>query len=207
MSTAAFSLFFSLLALAALAGAVAVGVLAVGLRGGRGDGLRYEVGRIGLPVAWVVATVTTLGSLYYSKVVGFPPCELCWYQRIAVYPLVVILGTALVRRDAAGVRPYALGLCLVGLPVSIYHSWIQWFPPDEGTSFCTLDAPCTAKYVFELGFVTLPFMAGCAFVSIIAFLLATRWAFPPASAGEQNDHDDHAHPVPHPEPLVPETAP
>jgi hypothetical protein len=204
MTTAAFSLFFALLALAALAGAAAVGVLALGPRSERGDGLRYEVGRIGLPVAWVIATVTTLGSLYYSKVVGFPPCELCWYQRIAVYPMVVILGTALVRRDAAGVRPYAIGPCLVGLPVSIYHSWIQWFPPDEGTSFCTLDAPCTAKYVFELGFVTLPFMAGCAFVSIIAFLLATRWAHRSLAA---DDHDEHAHHVPDPEPLVPETAP
>ena len=202
MTTAAFSLFFSLLALAALAGAAAVGVLAVGLRGERGDGLRYEVGRLGLPVAWVIAAVTTVGSLYYSKVVGFPPCELCWYQRIAVYPLVVVLGTALVRRDAAGVRPYAIGPCLVGLPVSIYHSWIQWFPPDAGTSFCTLDAPCTAKYVFELGFVTLPFMAGCAFVGIIAFLLATRWAFPPASAVDDGYDDADAR---SPEPLVPET--
>jgi disulfide bond formation protein DsbB len=206
MSTAAFSLFFSLLALAALAGAAAVGVLAVGLRGERWDGLRYEVGRIGLPVAWAVATVTTVGSLYYSKVVGFPPCELCWYQRIAIYPMVVILGIALVRRDAAGVRPYALGPCLVGLPVSIYHSWIQWFPPDEGTSFCTLDAPCTAKYVFELGFVTLPFMAGCALLSIIAFVLATRWAYPPAAGYDEHDEHDEHHAA-SPEPLVPETAP
>jgi hypothetical protein len=138
--------------------------------------------------------------------VGFVPCELCWYQRIAMYPQVIVLGTALVRRDGPGVRPYVLGPCLVGAVIAVYHSWIQAYPPDEGTSFCTLEAPCTARYVWELGFISLPLMALSAFVSIITLMVAVRWARPRAGRGGPN-----AEPAtgrieePDAEPLVTET--
>jgi disulfide bond formation protein DsbB len=179
MNTETFSLFFALLSLAALAVAAGVAVLRFAVRGPAGAGLRRELGPFVLPLAWLIAAVTTAGSLYYSKVVGYVPCELCWYQRIAVYPLVVSLGVALVRRDAAGVRPYVIGPCAIGAVIAAYHSFIQWFPPDSGTSFCTAEAPCTARYVYEFGFVSLPFMALSAFLSILALMAATTWAVAP----------------------------
>ncbi len=142
-------------------------------RPGRLEPLRDDVGRMALPLAWIVATVTTLGSLYYSKVQHFVPCELCWYQRICVYPFAVILGIAAWRRDAA-IRVYAVPVFAVGMVVSTYHSWIQAYPPANGTSFCTVDAPCTARYVWEFGFVSLPLMALSAFVVMTVLLLVAR---------------------------------
>jgi disulfide bond formation protein DsbB len=171
MSTETFSLFFALLTVLALMGTAGVLVVRFGVRGPAGDTARHELGRLALPLAWMVATITTAGSLYYSKVVGFLPCELCWYQRIAVYPLVVILGVATFRRDL-GVRPYVLGLCILGAPFSAYHTWIQAVPPESGSSFCTDEAPCTVRYVWELGFISLPFMALTAFVTIAALMVA-----------------------------------
>ena len=122
---------------------------------------------------WFVAVVTTLGSLYYSKVQGYVPCELCWYQRICGYPFAVILGIAAWRRDA-GVRVYAVPVFAIGAVIAAYHSWIQAFPPADGTSFCTADVPCTTRYVYELGFVSLPFMALSAFVAMMALLFIAR---------------------------------
>jgi disulfide bond formation protein DsbB len=176
MSTGTFSLLFALLSLLTWVGSVAVAGLWLTRRDPRWDNLRRELGEVALPLALAVATVTTAGSLYYSKGVGFIPCELCWYQRIAAYPQVIVLGTALVRRDPLGVRPYVIGPCLVGAVIAVYHTWIQAFPPDSGTSFCTDEAPCTVRYVWELGFVSLPFMALSAFVSIITLMIAAGWA-------------------------------
>jgi disulfide bond formation protein DsbB len=178
MSTETFSLFFALLALAALVLAVVVTVLRFAVRGPAGEGLRREIGPFVLPLAWAIAAVTTAGSLYYSKVVGYVPCELCWYQRICVYPLVLSLAIATIRRDTR-VRPYVVAPCLVGAVIAVYHSFIQWFPPDTGTSFCTAEAPCTARYVYVFGFVSLPFMALSAFLSILALMAATTWSVAP----------------------------
>jgi len=129
---------------------------------------------VALPLAWLVAAVTMAGSLYYSKVQGYVPCELCWYQRIVLYPFAVILAIAAWRRDSS-IRVYAIPVLSIGVVISIYHSWIQWFPPSNGTSFCTAATPCTLKYVDEFGFVTLPFMALSAAAVIIALLSISRY--------------------------------
>lgn len=176
MSVDTFSVFFALLALVALGGAVCIAVMAlVRQRTGAGvlGALWDDVRRAALPLAWFVALVTTLGSLYYSKVEGYLPCELCWYQRIAVYPFAIILAIAAWRRDA-GVRVYAVPVLAVGAAIAAYHSWIQAYPPDSGTAFCSADAPCTARYVWEFGFVSLPFMALSACLVMIALLLVAR---------------------------------
>ncbi len=175
MNVQSFSFFFAILAMACWVGAFAILVGALIRRFGRPDALseaRAQIGRIALPLAWAIALVTTLGSLYYSKVQGYVPCELCWYQRICIYPWSVILGIAAWRRDAA-IKLYAVPVLCIGVVISAYHSWIQWFPPTSGTSFCTLDAPCTTKFVNEFEFVTLPFMALSAAVFMIALLLAS----------------------------------
>src|SRR6478735_1756039 len=138
------SVFFAVLALLCWAVAIALVVGAFVRRSRRGrpgrlEPLRDDIGRIALPLAWIVAVVTTLGSLYYSKVQEFVPCELCWYQRICVYPFAVILGIAAWRRDAS-IRVYAIPVFAIGIVISTYHTWIQAFPPSGGTSFCTLEA-------------------------------------------------------------------
>jgi len=168
------SVFLAILALACLGAVVAIGTSAlVWWAGGRAPGLhafRVDVGRLAVGLAWVVATVATLGSLYLSEIAHFVPCKLCWYQRICMYPLVVVLGVAALRRDR-GVRYYVLPIAAIGAVVSTYHSWIQAYPPVGGTSFCTLDAPCTERYVWEFGFVSIPFMALCGFLFIITMML------------------------------------
>lgn len=176
MTVETFSSFFALLALLSMAGAAAIAVGALVWRTRRPawlEQLRDEVGRAALWLAWAVATVTTLGSLYYSKVENYLPCELCWYQRIAVYPFAVILAIAAFRRDAA-IRVYAVPVLAIGAAIAVYHTWIQAYPPDSGTAFCSADAPCTARYVWEFGFVSLPFMALSAFLVMIALLFVAR---------------------------------
>ena len=172
------SVFFAVLALVCWAIAIALVVGALVRRSRRGrpgrlEPLRDDIGRVALPLAWMIALVTTLGSLYYSKVMEYVPCELCWYQRIAIYPFAVILGIAAWRRDAA-IRVYAVPVLAIGMVVPVYHTWIQAYPPSDGTSFCTADAPCTTRYVWEFGFVSLPFMALAAMVAMTALLLVAR---------------------------------
>lgn len=182
MTTDTASRFFAFLSLLCVAGTVAVVAGAVVLRAAGGPAwlarLRVDVGRAALGLAWVVATVTTLGSLYYSEVAHYVPCKLCWIQRICMYPLSIILGVATFRRDVS-VRWYALPLCAVGAGFAVYHTWLQAFP-DRSSAFCTTDAPCTARYVWELGFVSLPFMALSAFCFIAAMLVVA--VAPPAPA-------------------------
>jgi disulfide bond formation protein DsbB len=172
------SVFFAVLALLCWAVAIALVVGALVRRSRRGrpgrlEPLRDDIGRMALPLAWLVAVVTTLGSLYYSKVQEFVPCELCWYQRICIYPFAVILGIAAWRRDAS-IRVYAIPVFAIGIVISTYHTWIQAFPPADGTSFCTAAAPCTTRYVWEFGFVSLPFMALSALVVMTVLLLVAR---------------------------------
>jgi len=125
-----------------------------------------------LPLAWFIATVATLGSLFLSEVAHFVPCTLCWYQRIAMYPLAIILGVAALRRDATIWR-YALPVTLVGLAVSIYHYQLEWFP-EQTTIGCARDGGCTTRWIFRFGFISIPFMAGSAFTAIAVLLGIAR---------------------------------
>ena len=170
-------LFFALLAVAAMAatiGIVALGI--VGLAGPKGRALRDKAfGAFrGLELwgAFAVATAATLGSLYLSEIAHLIPCTLCWYQRIAMYPLVIIVGIAAWRRDH-GVRIYAAPLATIGAVIAAYHRLIQAFP-DLGGSACSTGVPCTAAYFTELGFVTIPTMALSGFLLVIALLWVDR---------------------------------
>jgi hypothetical protein len=161
-----------ILTLMALACVVILWV-SLALPGGRG-GLRalLEVHpRAPLAFAWTVALTATLGSLYLSDVRQLEPCLLCWYQRIAMYPLVIVLGVALLRRDAE-VWKTALPLAVIGAAISTYHILVQWLPSVE-LAQCSTSAPCTLRYFVLYGFITIPAMAGSAFV-LISTLLATH---------------------------------
>ena len=205
MSTNTASAFFALLSLACAAAVVAVGVLAL-LRRADPDsaaaGLFDDLGDVALWLAWIVALVTTLGSLYYSEVAHFVPCPLCWYQRIAMYPLSVLLLVAALRRDRS-VWWYVVPQAGIGLCISIYHSQLQAFPEQE-SSFCSATVPCTTRTVWEFGFVSLPFMALTAFAFILTMVLVARATDPNRTPGAPSDaRSDHveAAPAERPAPL------
>lgn len=131
-----------------------------------------------LPLMAFVAAGATAGSLYFSEVAGFIPCELCWLQRVAMYPMAILLPMAAARRDWA-LLPYVLALSTAGLLVSAYHVQLQWFP-DQG-SFCEAVNPCTGRWVEGLGFMTIPQMAGLSFV-ILTGLSTLSLIHPPQEA-------------------------
>jgi hypothetical protein len=125
-----------------------------------------------LLVAWIVAIVTTLGSLYYSEHAGFIPCELCWYQRILMYPLVIVLGVAWLRRDAKAWIT-AAPFVVIGAPVSLYHWLVERVPSFAEGSSCSIVAPCTTPYFEKLGFVTLAWMCLSSFLLIGVLLVVS----------------------------------
>jgi disulfide bond formation protein DsbB len=137
--------------------------------------VRAAMAGTGPMLAGIVAILATAGSLWFSEGAHFPPCELCWYQRIAMYPLAVVLPIAAWRRDA-GIRPYALAIAGIGLAVSAWHNYIETFP-DRDPGGCDPTNPCTIRWVEGLGFWTIPRMAALCFVLIITLLVLDR---PPA---------------------------
>jgi disulfide bond formation protein DsbB len=121
-------------------------------------------------VAWVIALVSTVGSLFFSEVMGLPPCVLCWYQRVAMYPLVLIIATGIVLRDAR-MRAYALPLALAGLAVAVYHNLLYYGVIPETLTPCSQGASCIEKQIEWLGFVTIPLMGLAAFLGLSLCLM------------------------------------
>lgn len=121
-------------------------------------------------LAWVIALLATVGSLFFSEVMDLPPCVLCWYQRIATYPLVLIIGVGIILRDSR-MKIYTLPLCLAGLAVSIYHNLLYYGFVPESITPCTEGVPCNAVQIEWLGFITIPLMGLGAFVSLAICLL------------------------------------
>jgi disulfide bond formation protein DsbB len=158
--------FLAIITLTAALGVVAVVVLAAL---GQLPRVRALFGPAALWLAFAVAATAMAGSLYLSEVAGFIPCTLCWYQRIAMYPLVIVLGIAAWRRDA-GIRPYVVPVAAIGAVIAAYHVVLQRLP-GLPSGACPLDVPCTAIYVERFGFVTIPVMALVAFLAILTLLL------------------------------------
>ncbi|MEX1249521.1 MAG: disulfide oxidoreductase, partial [Acidimicrobiia bacterium] len=161
-----YNTFLAALALISLAGAL--GLLVYRFARGKEAALSL-LGDSALWLAWMVAAVATGGSLIYSEVIHFVPCRLCWYQRIAMYPLSVILLVGALRKELV-VRYYALPLSFGGALISIWHYMTQLNPSLEGGA-CDPNNPCSLKYVDVFGFVSIPFMAGSGFI-LISVLLA-----------------------------------
>lgn len=124
-------------------------------------------------VAWSTALVATLGSLMFSEVLGYPPCILCWYQRICMYPLVIIFGVGIMTKDRF-TSWYALPLVLIGLLISIYHNLLYYNILPEAAAPCRAGVSCTTKFIEWFGFVTIPFLSMMAF-AIIAALVWWQW--------------------------------
>ena len=191
MSIDAVTTFLALLAVLALAVVVAslAGWVLGRVRGELPPGLRTVrdgAGELALWGAFAVALTSTLGSLYLSEVAHFPPCELCWYQRIAMYPLTVVLGVAAVRRDVS-VKWYVVPLALVGAGISTYHYLLERFP-DSVASGCDVEVPCTVVWVWKFHFLSIPGMAWIGFAAIITLVLLARPHPGSASRGPDSGH-------------------
>ena len=132
------------------------------------DGMRSILWGYELWVAFVVAAIATGGSLFFSEIAGFVPCELCWYQRICMYPLSILTLLIAVHRDYRVAR-YLLPLPVIGAGVSIYHILVENHVVTTPQG-CQIGAGCTVKWINEFGYMTIPTLALTAFVLLIGFL-------------------------------------
>jgi disulfide bond formation protein DsbB len=157
------------------AGLLLVGALAlVGVRGPLAA-LRGGVEGYELWLAFVVAAIATGGSLFFSEIAHFVPCELCWYQRICMYPLSITTLLAGLFDDPRAAR-YLLPLPVAGAGVSVYHLLVENRVVGESLT-CTISAPggCAVKWINEFGYVTIPTLALTAFALVFGFLLLAAY--------------------------------
>lgn len=171
------TLFFALLAIAAQLTVLVALVLWIGGRfspalARAGSSARETLGHSGLWFAWIVALIATLGSLYLSEVAHFIPCELCWYQRIAMYPLAVLLLVAAIKRSTEIARA-TLPLIAIGAAISTYHYLLERFPTMAGAATCDPAAPCTIVWIWRFHYLSIPAMALSGFLLIATLILAT----------------------------------
>ena len=123
-----------------------------------------------LELSFLLALIATSGSLYLSNVLHWTPCRLCWLQRIFMYPLVLLTAAAIIlEKDDA--RDYVLPLAIIGLPISFFHFMVQKFQFETGCSISSVS--CSTQYTFHFGYITIPVMAGTAFLGIIILM----WKF------------------------------
>lgn len=124
-----------------------------------------------LKFVFIISLTATLGSLFFSEILGFVPCKLCWIQRIFMYPLTIITGVALYRKDY-NIKYYVLPLASIGMLFSIYQYIGQVFPSGLESVFCAIgEASCQTVYTFAYGYITIPMMALTAFLLIITLVL------------------------------------
>ena len=134
--------------------------------GSSGDGSAWPL----IFSAWLVASISTLGALFFGEVMQLPPCVLCWYQRIFMFPLVLILPVGLFPFDRKIVR-YASPLAMLGWLVAAFHLLLVAGVIPEGMKPCTQGVPCSVKVIEWFGFVTIPLLSFAAFSAIVALLV------------------------------------
>jgi disulfide bond formation protein DsbB len=129
-----------------------------------------NVSKHSLTFAFIIALIAASGSLFFSEIAGFVPCKLCWFQRIFMYPQVILLGIAAWKKE--DIRKYALPLLIIGVSISIYHYGLQVYTLYHPiSSVCDASGvSCANDYIFQLGYITIPMMALTAFLMIIFFL-------------------------------------
>jgi disulfide bond formation protein DsbB len=134
------------------------------------EGLRQLIYGYELWLAFLVAVTATAGSLFFSEIADFPPCKLCWFQRILMYPVAIVALLAALFDDRRAAR-YLLPFPVIGLAVAAYHMLVERDIVEE-TASCEISAPggCGVLWVDELGYVTIPTLAGTGFALLIALL-------------------------------------
>jgi len=125
-------------------------------------------------LAWVLATISTLGALFLGEVMGYTPCQFCWYQRIAMFPLVFVLAAGLFPFDPKVIR-YALPLAVVGWLLAVFQMALVVGLIPESVTPCQKGVPCSELQVVWFGFVSIPLLSVLAFSSIIALLFSAHF--------------------------------
>lgn len=126
-----------------------------------------------LYIAWIQALVAMIVSLYYSEIKHFIPCALCWYQRILMYPLVIIIAVGILRKDKK-LYQYVLPMSILGMIIAFYQILLQNGILSEIITPCKVGVSCLAKYTEYLGFITIPVMSFSAFSLITVCLFYHR---------------------------------
>ena len=123
-----------------------------------------------LQFSLIISLTSTLGSLYFSEILKLPPCLLCWYQRICMYPLVIIFAVGILKKDK-NIPYFALPLSIIGLIIAAYHNLLYYKIIPESLAPCTLGISCTTKQIEWLGFITIPFLSLLSFIVITILML------------------------------------
>lgn len=123
--------------------------------------------------AWILVTVSTLGSLFFSYIMEFAPCVLCWYQRICLFPLVIILATGLFPLDKRVIE-YSLPLAIAGWITAFYHNLLYSGIIPQDLQPCSKGVSCTEKYIDLFGFLTIPMLSLISFSIIITLLILLK---------------------------------
>ncbi len=138
------------------------------------DSFAVSIAGNALQIAALFAITAMSGSLYFSNIAHFPPCVLCWYQRICMYPQAVILLIAAIRRDV-GIRPYVITLSAIGAVISSYHVQLEKFPDQAKVISCAATGPrCEDVFFTMFGYITIAVMALSGFTGIITMMLLQR---------------------------------
>jgi len=124
--------------------------------------------------AWLVAAASTLGALFFGEIMQLPPCVLCWWQRIFMFPLALILPLGLFPFDPKVVR-YALPLAIPGGLVAVFHQLLVAGVIPESIKPCTQGVPCSQTVISWFGFLTIPILSILAFATLVALLLAAHF--------------------------------
>lgn len=124
-------------------------------------------------LCWLLVSVSTTGSLFFSYVLEFEPCVLCWYQRICLFPLVLILAAGLFPFDKAVVK-FSLPLAIAGTLTALYHTLLYAGIIPESIQPCSQGVSCTEKYIELFGFVSIPMLSMLSFLTITALLIILK---------------------------------
>ncbi|OGE25817.1 2-oxoglutarate dehydrogenase [Candidatus Daviesbacteria bacterium RIFCSPLOWO2_02_FULL_40_8] len=124
-------------------------------------------------LAWIISVVATVGSLVFSEILKFPPCVLCWYQRIILYPLVLIIAVGILRKDK-NLPYYVLPLSITGMAVASYHNLLYYSIIPENIAPCTLGISCISKFIEWFGFVSIPLLSLLSFAVITLIMILSR---------------------------------
>jgi disulfide bond formation protein DsbB len=163
----------ALISILVLVGQIAIAVLLLHLVFLRKSDLKLFkfISRQAIPLTFLVALVATSGSLYYSVIAKFTPCELCWFQRIFIYPQVILLGLAWLKQDGH-IRDYSLALLGAGTLISLYHNYIYY--TNQPSAFCSLVTPCAQPFILGFNYISLPLSALTALILMGLLLLSNE---------------------------------
>ncbi len=123
-----------------------------------------------LYLTFIQALVATLGSLFFSEIMHWTPCVLCWYQRICMYPLIAIFAVGILKKDR-NVNLYAWPLIAVGWVIAFYHNLLYYNILPEAAAPCAAGVSCTTKFFAWFGFITIPFLSLAAFTILGVLML------------------------------------